>query len=818
MFRSSPSAAVAIASVLWLGAAVWTTRLGAANPSTVPPVLLHGSRAVRGEDGGDRSRLQTGQAAAAPQSVSAERALVNRYCVTCHNERRQTPAGAPLMLDRLDIDNVGHDPAVWEKVVRKVRSGAMPPVGLPRPEATAFRTWVESLESRLDRAADAAPRVGAPARVHRLNRAEYVNAVRDLIGLEIDGRDMLPADDSGYGFDNIGDVLSVSPGLLERYMLAAAKISSQALGDPSIKPVQRTYKVSPYLIQTDRNGEDLPFGSRGGIAVRHHFPLDGEYEFKVSTEGPGDQQEVELRLDRKRVTVFKLAGRGPLEVRVPVAAGTRLVGVAFVSTLERTLPVDGRPASVPVTSFEFTQSGIDTLQITGPYDGQVPESTSIRDRIFVCRPASTPDEAACAKQIVSALARRAYRRPVAAADVEPLLQAYEAGRQKGSFEQGIQWALEAVLVSPKFLFRVQQDPAGAAPGQIYRLTDLDLASRLSFFLWSSIPDDELLQLAEQGRLAEPAILDQQVRRMLADPKASALVSNFGGQWLWLRNLRTKTPNADLFPEFDDNLRDALQKETELFLADQIRSDASIVELLSADYTFVNERLARHYGIPHVYGSHFRRVRYPDDRRAGLLGHGSILTATAYENRTSPVIRGKWLLENLLGAPPPPPPPNVPALRENGEGERPTTVRERIEAHRRNPVCASCHAQMDPLGFALENFDAVGKWRVVDVEAKEPIDASGVLVDGKKFNGPAEFRSLLLERQHDFVTTVAEKLLTYGLGRGVEYYDMPVIRRVVRNAEANAYRWSSVISGIVNSKPFLQRQAGESSASREAHGR
>jgi hypothetical protein len=373
-----------------------------------------------------------------------------------------------------------------------------------------------------------------------------------------------------------------------------------------------------------------------------------------------------------------------------------------------------------------------------------------------------------------------------------------------------------VLVSPKFLFRVQQDPAGAAPGQIYSLTDLDLASRLSFFLWSSIPDDELLQLAEQGRLAEPAILDQQVRRMLADPKASALVSNFGGQWLWLRNLRTKTPNADLFPELDDNLRDALQKETEFLLADQIRSDASIVELLSADYTFVNERLARHYGIPNVYGSHFRRVRYPDDRRAGLLGHGSILTATAYENRTSPVIRGKWLLENLLGAPPPPPPPNVPALRENGEGERPTTVRERIEAHRKNPVCASCHAQMDPLGFALENFDAVGKWRVVDVEAKEPIDASGVLVDGKKFNGPAEFRSLLLERQHDFVTTVAEKLLTYGLGRGVEYYDMPVIRHIVRNAAAHEYRWSAVIAGIVTSKPFLQRQAGESPASREAN--
>jgi hypothetical protein len=674
---------------------------------------------------------------------------------------------------------------------------------------------VESIEDALDRASAAAPRVGGPAPVHRLNRAEYANAVRDLIGLEIEGRELLPADDSGYGFDNIGDVLSVSPGLLERYMLAAAKISRQALGDPTLRPATRTYKVSPYLIQSDRNGDDLPFGSRGGMAVRHHFPLDGEYVFQVSTEGPAEQQEVELRLDRRRIAVFKLGQRGPLEVRLPVTAGTHLVGAAFVSTLERTLPVDGRPASVPVTSFEFRQSGIDTLQITGPYGGQVPNKTATRERILVCHPETVENEPACAQKIVNTLARRAYRRPIAAADVRSLMLAYEAGRRKGDFEHGIQWALEAVLVSPKFLFRVESDPAGAAPGQIFRLTDIELASRLSFFLWSSIPDDELLQAAEQGRLRQPAILDRQVRRMLADRRAQALVSNFGGQWLWLRNLRTKAPNADLFPEFDDNLREAFLKETELFLDDQLRSNKSIVELLSADYTFLNERLARHYGILNVYGSHFRRVAYPDDRRAGLLGHGSILTATAYENRTSPVVRGKWLLENLLGTPPPPPPPNVPALRENGEGERPTTVRERIEAHRRNPVCASCHAQMDPLGFALENFDAVGKWRVIDAEAKEPIDASGVLVDGTKFNGPAEFRQQLLARRYDFVATVAEKLLTYALGRGIEHYDMPVVRQIMRSAAAQEYRWSAVIGGIVQSPPFYQRQASEPGAVRDA---
>ena len=769
------SAAIATAVVVWIGVAM---------------------------SGGAAAGPQSG-AAATPATLSAEKALVNRYCVTCHNERRQTPAGAPLLLDKLNIDQVSEHPEVWERVVRKVRSGAMPPVSMPRPEAAAFRQWVASLEGALDRAAAGRPEVGRPAPVHRLNRAEYANAVRDLLGLEVESRELLPADDSGYGFDNIGDVLSVSPGLLERYMLAAAKISRQALGDPTLRPATITYKVSPYLIQADRASEDLPFGTRGGLAVRHHFPLDGEYVFKINVKGPADQQSVELRVDRTNLKTFEL-GKEPLEIRTRVSAGPRLVGGAFVSAFDRTLPIDGRPTGVPVTSFEFSQSAIDSIQISGPYDGTVPDETPARARIFVCEPAAAPEEAACAQKIVSTLARRAYRRPVTDVDLKPLLQAYDAGRQKGDFEHGIKWALEAVLVSPKFLFRVEQEPSGH-PGQIVRVSDLELASRLSFFLWSSIPDDELLRVAEQGQLKQPAVLAQQVKRMLADPRAAALVANFGGQWLWLRNLRAAAPNAELFPEFDDNLRQALQKETELFLADQLRADRSVVELLTADYTFLNERLARHYGIANVYGSHFRRVSYPDDKRAGLLGHGSVLTVTAMPNRTSPVVRGKWLLENLLGAPPPPPPPNVPALRENGEGAPATTVRERIEAHRRNPVCASCHAQMDPLGFALENFDAVGRWRTLDAEAKTPIDASGTLIDGQKFNGPAEFRRLLLERQHDFLTTVTEKLLTYGLGRGVEYFDLPVVRQILRDAATHDNKWSVIVLGIVTSAPFQNRQ-------------
>ena len=746
------------------------------------------------------------QAAAPAQSPSAERALLNRYCVTCHNERRPTPAGAPLMLDKLNVDEIGHDPAVWEKVVRKLRSGAMPPAGLPRPDPAALTSWVESVEASLDKLAAAKPNPGRPAPVHRLNRAEYANAVRDLLGIEVVGSELLPADDSGYGFDNIGDVLSVSPGLLERYMLAAAKISRQALGAQSMRPVTTTFSVSPYLVQDDRLSEDLPFGSRGGIAVRHHFPLDAEYAIKVTTEGPGEQQQIEVRIDRRLVGSFTL-GQDTLETRIKVPAGTRLLGVSFVGALDRSLPVDGRPAGdVAVTSFEYVQSAITGVQVTGPYNGELPRSSNSRDKVFVCQPASSGEEAACARKILTQFTRRAYRRPVNDRDLQPLMEVYETGRKAAGFESGIARGIEAVLVSPKFLFRVEQDPATVPADGLHRLTPLELASRLSFFLWSSIPDDQLLDAAVNGSLNDRQVLDREVRRMLADPRASALVTNFGGQWLYLRNLRTAAPNATLFPEFDDNLRQAFQRETELLLQDQIRSDRSVIDLLTANYTFLNQRLARHYGIPNVYGGHFRKVMLSDERRVGLLGHGSVLTVTSYPNRTSPVVRGKWLLENLLGAAPPPPPPNVPALRENGEGEKATTVRERLEAHRRNPVCASCHAQMDPLGFALENFDAVGKWRTIDQEARTPIDSSGTLPDGTKFNGPVEFRAALLRRRADFVANLSEKLLVYALGRGLEYYDMPVIRGIIRESAAEEYRWSALVGAIVRSPSFQMRLA------------
>jgi hypothetical protein len=802
---------------LTFGCAIATA--ATASPQSLGPDLL---RPVVMHD-------QAGAAAQAP-AVSSERALVNRYCVTCHNERRKTPEGAPLMLDKLDIDRVADDPAIWEKVVRKVKSGAMPPAGMPRPQPAAFAAWVTSIEGALDRAAAAAPNPGRPAPVHRLNRAEYTNAVRDLLGLDVDGRALLPADDAGYGFDNIGDVLSVSPGLLERYMLAATKISRQAIGDGTLRPTTETYRTSPLMLQDDRMSEDLPFGSRGGLAVRHHFPLDGEYVLKIDLSRNLDGarirgvHQMDVRVDRMRVASMEIdaaragmgSGKAGVDVPFTVKAGTHLVSVSFVGSADQMLPRDGQPSPPPPSAFAFQlypiDAAVNNIQILGPYNGQVPEDTVSRRRVFVCRPASQAEEKPCARQILSALARRAYRRPVTDADVAPLLATYEAGRASGDFEAGIRLGLEAILVSPKFLFRIEQDPAKAVPGKPYRVNDLELASRLSFFLWSSIPDDALLDLAARGKLRDPGVVDQQVRRMLADERSRALVANFAGQWLYLRNLRLAAPNASVFPEFDDNLREAFQRETELFIEEQLRSDPSVEELLTANYTFVNERLAEHYGLPNVYGSHFRKVTFSDDRRAGLLGQGSILTVTSEPNRTSPVKRGKWLLENLLGAPPPPPPPNVPALKENDEGGKPTTVRERMEQHRKNPVCASCHAQMDPIGFALDNFDAIGRWRTVDHEAQAPIDASGTLIDGSSFNGPSEFRALLLKRRVDFANTVVEKLLTYGLGRGLEPYDMPVVRQIMRDVAPSEYRWSGIISAIVKSPPFQTRLAGPSAVS------
>jgi hypothetical protein len=656
---------------------------------------------------------------------------------------------------------------------------------------------------------------------------------------------MLPADDSGYGFDNIADVLSVSPGLLDRYLSAARKISRAAVGDPTQRPTVDNYRVSAVLLQHDRMGEQLPFGSRGGIAIRHHFPLDGEYQVNIRLQrtwrdeirGLGEPNHMEVRLDRALVARFTIGGDGPrgvwlstqavptpteyemtadegLTVRFAAKAGHRVIGVSFVR--EGSAPEGVLPPPLPASSFEFAGNrdvpmGVDTVQVSGPFAAAAPEASASRSRIFICHPSNGDDELPCARRILSPLAQRAFRRPVTAQDLSTLLQFFSVGRRKGTFDAGIDMAIQSILVDPDFLFRAEHDPPGR-PASVRRLNDLELASRLSFFLWSSIPDDELLGLAIKGRLRDPEVLNTQVKRLLADPKADALVSNFAGQWLWLRNMRALAPDTKAYPDFDDNLREAFQRETELFLQSTLKEDRSVVDLLTADYTFVNERLARHYGIANVYGSHFRRVTLPDSRRGGLLGHGSILTATSYTTRTSPVTRGKWLLENILGAPPPPPPPNVPDLNEKGDDGKALSMRQAMERHRANPVCASCHARMDPLGLALENFDAIGKWRTVG-EDRSPIDASAVLSDGTSFDGPAELRAMLHARRREYVTALTEKLLVYALGRGIESFDGPAVRAIVREAESQDYRWSALVAGIARSTPFMMRRTLEPEATR-----
>jgi hypothetical protein len=754
--------------------------------------------------------------------------VLDRYCVTCHNDQLRS---GEVALDALDADRVGERADVWEKVLRKVQTRSMPPAGRPRPDGDTYDGFAAWLETGLDRAAAAQPNPGRPT-IHRLNRLEYTNAIRGLLGLEIDAEALLPGDDLAYGFDNNADLLTVAPGLLERYMSAARKISRLAVRDRSIEPDVARYALSSLEVQDDRMSEDLPFGSRGGTAIRHHFPLDGEYLVRVSLAGNGrEPQQVDVRLDGARLALLPVGrwpeGREPeavgssepaegsgLVVRIPVSAGIHAVSVSFV---KRTSVTEGvAPSRLPVWTFGtgrgFVESmTLDSVQIEGPYNpdtigdgsGGVAASGLGRD-LFLCRPTRQEDEAACATEMLTTLARRALRRPVTAGDLEVLEGFYRAGREEGSFETGIQRALEMLLVDPEFLFRLERDPVGVAPATAYRLSDVELASRLSFFLWGSIPDDELLDAAVAGRLSDPAELDRQVRRMLADERSSVLVSSFGAQWLHLRRMGSVTPDVNAFPAFDDNLREALVRETELFLESQLREDRSVVDLLTADYTYVNERLARHYGIPNVYGSRFRRMQWNDDRRRGLLGQGSILTVTSLATRTSPVVRGKWVLENILGTPPPLPPPNVPPLPERADSGPVTSMRERMEAHRANPVCASCHSRMDPLGFALEHFDAVGKWR--DTEAETPIDPSGALPDGTTFDGLPALRQVLYDRRDEFVTTVAEKLLIYALGRGIEYYDRPAIRVIVREAAANDYRWSSLIAGVARSLPFQMRRS------------
>jgi hypothetical protein len=760
--------------------------------------------------------------------------LVNKYCVSCHNQKLKT---ANLMLDRADLVQVGNSAEAWEKVIVKLRSRAMPPPGMPRPDNATYDAAAEWLEAGIDRAAAAHVNPGRTASLHRLNRAEYANAVRDLIAVEVDAPAMLPPDEQAFGFENNAEALSMPPALLDRYVSAAAAIARRAVGDPNMPPAFVRYGAmknnandQTYLSQMERLGEDFPMGTKGGVAARHYFPVDGEYEFKLRLQrawsspirGLNLENHFEIRVDGVRVAQFTLGGgKAPtptfeydadeaLHVRVPVKAGLRQVMATMLKS-DDVEPEGGGPDRLSPYSRNSDNAnssiGIASLLIGGPYNGKVPLDSPSRKLLFVCRPANASEESACATKILANLARRAYRRGATDDDVQTLLSFYKRARAAGNFDDGVRSALERVLVSPDFLFRIEADPAGAAPGSVYRISDVELASRLSFALWSSIPDDTLLDLAIRGKLHEPAVLDQQVSRMFADPRTRvSLVQNFFGDWLQTRNVWLLNPDSTKFPWFDDNLRTAFVTETEMFLDAQLKEDHSILDLLTSDETFLNEQLARHYGISGIYGSHFRRVKLTDENRFGLLGKASVLAVTSYTTRTSPTIRGKWLLENILAAPMPAPPPNVPTLESSNKDGKPLTVREMLELHRANAVCASCHKNMDPLGLSLENFDAIGQWRTTD--AGRAIDASGVLLDGTKVNGPLELRQALVAKKTQFATAVTEKLLTYALGRGLEYYDAPAVRAIDRAAAADGYRWSSLVLATVKSAPFQLRTAGK----------
>ncbi|MBM63502.1 MAG: hypothetical protein CL484_11200 [Acidobacteria bacterium] len=788
----------------------------------------------------------------AQATVGAEEELLettlSRFCVSCHNDRLRT---ADMSLEGLDLTAIGSHADVWEGVVAKLRTRAMPPVGRPRPDVATYDRIASWLEAEIDRTALGNPDPGRTQAVHRLNRAEYRNAVKDLLAIDVDVDGLLPADDfDEYGFDNNADILTVSSSLMERYLSAARKIGRLAVGERPLGPATESYKVPILLLQDDRMGEDLPFGSRGGIGIRHYFPVDGEYDLSIRlhrnyvnyVRGMGSRHELQVRLDGELIRSFTFGGEEPEGVQAPASyggnqfgdpdweeymlfadanlrlrfraeAGPRVVAVSFVRKFtepEGVLQPRQSVFAVAVNEMRDGNAAVEEVVIGGPYTSDGPGDTPSRREIFSCRPASnTPqDEEICARTILGSLARQAYRRPLDDQDVETLMGFYHSGREDGSFDSGIQLALERLLISPDFLFRVVRDPTDIAPATAYELSDVELASRLSFFLWSAGPDEELLGLAEEGRLHHPAVLEEQARRMLADPRSVELVRNFAGQWLYLRNLRSVVPDAITFPEFDENLREAFREETERFVASLLREDASVLDLLGAGYTYVNERLAEHYGMDNVYGSHFRRVALDEElaeRRGGIFGHGSVLTVTSYPNRTSPVLRGKWMLTNILGTPPPPPPADVPDLPDRGEDGQAATVRDRLQRHRESPACSVCHAPMDPLGLALENYDAVGRWRLTG-EAGLPIDASGQMPDGTTFHGPTGLRSLLLERQDEFAATLTEKLLAYGLGRGPEHFDRPTIRSIVRNASSNNYRWSSIIVGIVKSTPFRMRRS------------
>jgi hypothetical protein len=770
-------------------------------------------------------------------TAASSRALVDKYCVTCHSTRAKT---ANLMLDQLDLTQLASHAEIGEKVVRKVRAGLMPPTGMPRPSDAELAGMIAFMETELDRGAHT--HLPAPG-LHRLNRTEYTNAIRDLLALEVDATKFLPADDSTRGFDNIAGALTMSPALMEAYLSAAGKISRLAVGDVTA-PTQAVFDVPPDTAQ-NHHIEGLPFGTRGGILIKHQFPVDGEYSFKVkgvtgyfqAVLGGVTGEQLEVTVDGERVRLFdwdkeisNTTGNGRSTQRIPIKAGLHTVGVTFLATndipgselnrpFQRTM---NTPGSIP--GFQFYPH-VGQVEIEGPYNVKGTGDTATRRKIFTCSPASAgasarssagtpaldPSEVACARQIVSTLAKRAFRRPVTATDVNMLMTFFREGRQEdGSFDGGIEAALQRILADPEFIYRGEAEPAALAAGRAYRLSDLELASRLSFFLWSSIPDDQLIDLAAAGQLSNPAVLEKQVRRMLADPKSEALVRNFTGQWLNVRSLAASEPVVNLFPDFDDNLRNAYQREIELFFAAVVQEDRSILELLDGNFTYVNERLAKQYGIPNIYGPRFRRVTLPPslDMRRGLLGKGALMTVTSMPARTSPVIRGKWYLTTFLGVLPPDPPPDVPAFNERKQdttgNTRPPTMREALLAHRVNPTCSSCHQIFEPMGLALENFDAVGSWRTLD--EGQPIDASGVLPDGTKVSGVIELRHSLRERYADqFAQVVAEKLLTYAIGRGTEYQDMPMIRRIAGDAQKTNYRFSSLVMTIVKSDMFRMNQ-------------
>jgi len=763
------------------------------------------------------------------QSITAERALVDQYCVVCHSDKLKTGG---LSLQSADMSNIPAGAETWEKVIHKVKLGAMPPQGMPRPDQAKLDSFASWLETSIDHAAAINPNPGR-ATLHRLNRTEYANAVRDLLALDIDPAPLLPADDESYGFDDIADVLRTSPSLLERYMAASWSLSRIAVGDPNLGADTATYRAKPDLSQNGHM-EGLPLGTRGGLAIRHYFPLDGEYVIKVRLwratadviKGLEELHQVEISVDGNRVKLATIGGKDEAElsyinsgtsvagidarltVRVPVKAGPRTVVATFLAEGEAEDDNILQPferANLDPLDFRGLPA-VDRVSITGPLHSTGVSETPSRKLIFVCRPTGHVDELPCAKKIIGALARRAYRRPVSENDLETLLSFYQKGRNEGgTFDLGIEAAIQLILASPEFLFRFEPDPPTLAAGAVYHISDLELASRLSFFLWSTGPDEQLLNLASLGKLKDPAVLDGQVKRMLADPKSKALVDNFADQWLYLRNLKNINPDFETFPDFDDNLRQAMRKETDLFFGNIIREDHSILDLLNANYTFINERLAHHYGIPNIYGTDFRRVTLTDDRRRGLLGQASILTITSYATRTSPVQRGKWILTNLIGMPPDPPPPNVPELKAHADAGKVTSLRERMEEHRKNPACAGCHKVMDPIGFSLENFDAVGQWRTSDEGAK--IDPAGVMFNGAKIDGPVAVRQILMAKPEIFAGVFAEKLMTYGLGRGLQYYDMPTVRAIIRDAGHNDYRFSSIVLGIVKSTPFQMKVKG-----------